>query len=328
MHLVRQATGPARSGVPVIAVVRDELHILPAFLKHYREIGAGSFIVVENASKDGSREFLRGQADVTLYTTSDSYAEANQGNLWLDGLSHRYLNGRWCVRADADEFLVFDGCDRGLTLAHLVSRLESRGERRLFAPILDCYPQGVVAQAHLLPGDDPLAVAPYFDGEREFVASTTRGTLVIGGVRDRLFKVRGKRSPWLSKYPLTLYDDATAFAHIHFPIPFVRNRVPMFGRLLHFKFTQAISRKIECALTERQYSCASTEYVVLQEALQNGTAVLHAPTSEIYRGSGGLVALGLMKSFPKSGRIRGAIDRWRMKPARSDLAEKLVDVKQ
>ena len=42
----------------VLSVVRNEMTVLPHFLTHYRGLGVGCFVMVDNLSDDGTREVL------------------------------------------------------------------------------------------------------------------------------------------------------------------------------------------------------------------------------------------------------------------------------
>src|SRR5262245_42865420 len=122
--------------VPVITVVHNERMRLPHFLRHYRAVGVKRFIVVDHCSTDDSSALLLAQPDVDLYQTNASFARTFCGNMWATGLARRFAMGRWALRVDADEFLVYDGMDRH-GLSDLASLIEQHGETRLYAPMLD-----------------------------------------------------------------------------------------------------------------------------------------------------------------------------------------------
>jgi hypothetical protein len=96
-----------KSGLTVYCAIRNELHQLPQFLKHYRRLGVARFTIVDNGSTDGSTEFLRTQKDVTLYFTAASFRRANFGFAWHDALIEQEGLNRWICVVDVDEYLVF-----------------------------------------------------------------------------------------------------------------------------------------------------------------------------------------------------------------------------
>ena len=57
----------------VVAVARNERTLLPHFLDHYRKLGVQHFVLVDNLSDDGTREYLLLQPDVVLYSADTEY---------------------------------------------------------------------------------------------------------------------------------------------------------------------------------------------------------------------------------------------------------------
>lgn len=55
-----------RGDILCLATRRHEMRRVPGFLDHYRRLGVRHFLIVDNASTDGTDRFLRGQADVSL----------------------------------------------------------------------------------------------------------------------------------------------------------------------------------------------------------------------------------------------------------------------
>lgn len=78
------------SDILVFTTLRNELVRLPYFLKYYRDLGVNHFLIVDNGSDDGSREYLAQQDDVSLWTTQASYKRAKFGVDWLNWLQRKY----------------------------------------------------------------------------------------------------------------------------------------------------------------------------------------------------------------------------------------------
>jgi hypothetical protein len=74
-------------------------------------LGSAHFLIVDNASDDGTPEFLADQPDVSLWTTSASYKRSRFGADWMNWLQRRHGHGHWTITVDADEFLVYPYCD-------------------------------------------------------------------------------------------------------------------------------------------------------------------------------------------------------------------------
>ena len=58
----------AADDILVAATVRNEMIRLPYFLEHYRKLGVGHFLFVDNGSDDGTAAWLAEQPDVSLWT--------------------------------------------------------------------------------------------------------------------------------------------------------------------------------------------------------------------------------------------------------------------
>src|SRR5262249_10844827 len=76
--------------IRVFATCRNERLRLPAFLKHYRDLGVDRFFIIDNHSADGSGDYLVDQPDVHLFRTADRYSEAAMGIDWLNALLARF----------------------------------------------------------------------------------------------------------------------------------------------------------------------------------------------------------------------------------------------
>ena len=108
-------------------------------------------IVIDNGSRDGSTEYLLDQTDVTLYYTEDSYAGSECGLLWGNELLERFADGHWSLTLDADELLVYPGCET-VTLRPLTHYLESEGADALLTMLLDMYSDGPIRSTEYSPG--------------------------------------------------------------------------------------------------------------------------------------------------------------------------------
>ena len=85
------AIGPGT--ILVASVVRNEIIRLPWFLDHYRRLGVGHFLIVDNDSSDGTTGFLQAQPDVSVWQTADSYKQARFGVDWLTWLQICHAHG-------------------------------------------------------------------------------------------------------------------------------------------------------------------------------------------------------------------------------------------
>ena len=101
----------ARRDVLLFAVLRNERARLPYFFDYYRRLGIGHFLIVDNGSDDGSREWLVSQPDVSVWGTGASYRRSRYGMDWLNWLKRQYAHDHWALTVDLDEFFVYPFCD-------------------------------------------------------------------------------------------------------------------------------------------------------------------------------------------------------------------------
>ena len=97
----------------LFSTLRNERVRLPFFLRYYRSLGISHFLIVDNNSDDGSREYLAAQPDVSLWTTKASDKQSRFGVDWLNWLQSKYGHGHWTLVVDPDEFLFTPSATRG-----------------------------------------------------------------------------------------------------------------------------------------------------------------------------------------------------------------------
>lgn len=287
----------------LFATLRNERIRLPYFLEYYRKLGIDHFLLVDNGSDDGSREYLVGQEDVSLWTTRHSYKRSRFGVDWLMHLLRRHGSGKWCLTVDVDEFLVFPYCD-ARPLRALTDWLDSSGARSFSAMLLDMYPKGAMHQNPYREGQNPFEIAPYFDsGNYVIRRNPGLGNLWIqGGPRARLyFANEPKEAPAMNKIPLVKWDPSFAYiSSTHMLLPRGLNLVYEIaggekpsGCLLHAKFLDTFAAKAEEEMRRGQHYAESQEYLAYLVGTQNERD-LWCNWSEKYINWRQLEILGLM----------------------------------
>ncbi|MEP3298023.1 MAG: glycosyltransferase family 2 protein [Pseudoruegeria sp.] len=236
----------------LFSTVRNEMERLPHFLEFYRKRGINQFLIVDNASDDGTTEFLQQQPDVSLWGTECSYRKSRFGVDWLNGLQSRYGSGHWCLTADADELLVIP-TDASQNIRHLIADLEQDAHKTFSALMLDCYPKGAVSKAEVLAGGDPMDVVGWFDAEGYTweLQDKFQNISIRGGPRMRMFFAGApEKAPHLHKTPLVKWRKGYAYASsTHLLLPrtlnagFDARRDAPTGVFLHTKFQNTIVDK-------------------------------------------------------------------------------------
>ena len=283
--------------------LRNERIRLPYFLKYYRDMGIAHFLMVDNASDDGTREYLAEQPDVSLWTTAASYKRSRFGVDWLNRLQMKYAHGHWSLTVDVDEFLVYPFCDTR-PLRALTDWLDASAIRSFGAMLLDMYPKGPIDAQPYHEGQDPFEIACWFDSGNYTIQRNYRfGNLWIqGGPRARVFFADApERAPALNKVPLVKWNRRYAYvSSTHTLLPRGLNAVfdqwggeKSSGCLLHAKFLHTFVEKSEEEMQRRQHYAGSREYLAYSAGIK-GNPELWCKWSEKYINWRQLEILGLM----------------------------------
>ncbi|MDO6590398.1 MULTISPECIES: glycosyltransferase family 2 protein [Rhodobacterales] len=285
------------------STVRNEMLRLPHFLDYYRKLGVAHFLIVDNASTDGTADFLAKQSDVSLWTTSHSYKLSRFGMDWLGWLQWQYGSDHWCLTVDADELLVYPQSD-SRDLQALTAHLDSQGLPTFGALMLDMYPQGPLTNVSYKQGQDPVTALGWFDGSgyRHRVHPVFGNQWIQGGVRDRVFfQADPDRAPSLNKTPLVKWHWRNVYVtSTHHMLPRRLNQVfdwpsktKMTGVLLHTKFLPDIAPRSSEEMDRQQHFENSALYAEYYQGLIAGPD-LWTDRSMTYKGWEQLVELGLI----------------------------------
>lgn len=289
-------------GPILFSTMRNEAVRLPFFLDYYRRLGVVHFVIVDNASTDGTQQLLQDEGDVSLWTTDASYKQSRFGVDWLNALLGRYGVGRWVLVADPDEFLVYPHCDTR-RLPALIRWLESTGAESFGVMLLDLYGKGPVEQTHCRIGEDPVIAAPWFDAGNYVVTRDAhyQNLWIQGGPRLRVFFADEPRhAPALNKIPLVKWQKGFVYkAGAHDLLPRRLNRTYSrtggsltSGVFLHAKFMDVLTDKVAEEMERRQHYADSAEYT--SYASKGGDHTLWTPQSTRYEDWRQLTDLGLM----------------------------------
>lgn len=287
----------------LFSTLRNERVRLPYFLRYYREMGINHFLIVDNDSDDGSRDYLQQQPDVSLWCTGHSYKRSRFGVDWLNWLQGRYGHGHWTLVADPDEFFVYPFCDTR-PLRALTDWLDASSIKSFSAMLLDMYPKGPFDAEPYREGQDPFEIAKWFDsGNYTFSRNARFGNLWIqGGPRARMFFADvPERAPALNKVPLVKWHrDYTYVSSTHMLLPRGLNLVydewggeKASGVLLHAKFLDTFAGKAEEEMRRQQHYANSHEYRAYRSGMAQAPD-LWCKWSEKYINWRQLEILGLM----------------------------------
>lgn len=297
-------------GLTVCGLVRNEMYFLPAFLDHYRNLGVERFVLLDDQSDDGTRDYLAAQADVMTLSSGRRYGDthvAETGPLagkpspmfrvWKTLLMQKFCIGQWALCLDADEFITLP---LGWRFQDLIAKLPQGAPSAITGVMLDTYPANV-SDLRAAGPFDPKA-AWYADGQRHLVYqnSTRDFRLVYPGMRARLMYRFGMtkgsrlgrlkrlllgRSPYpefneIAKIVLMNWAMGDVFLSSHRTTQEVNRWLLL--PILHFKFTPDLYRRVMEAIADNQHFMGAVEYHQLHNLL---TRMEAAGGSFLYRKS-------------------------------------------
>jgi len=298
----RTASLPAQP-ILLFSTIRNERIRLPYFLTYYRRLGIDHFLIVDNGSEDGTREYLAEQPDVSVWTTSAGYNQSRYGMDWMMSLLRRHGHRRWCLTVDVDEFFVYPFCETR-PLRALTDWLDSGETASFAAMMLDMYPKGPMHEQPYREGQNPFEIAQYFDSGNYVISRNPlyRNLWIQGGPRARLFFTdRPKRAPAMNKTPLVKWDRSYAYvSSTHMLLPRRLNLVyddqggeKPSGVLLHAKFLDTFAARAAEELARGEHYAESAEYRAYREGITRERD-LWCNWSEKYVNWRQLEVLGLM----------------------------------
>lgn len=273
----------------VIFRSKNEALRLPAFLSHYRHIGAGGFIAIDNLSSDGSGDFLREQEDVLLYSATGSYRARSAGIDWINRLLWEHANHRWIVLADVDELLVYPGIEND-GIGGLIHAAQRAGDSSVYTPMLDMYSSQPLSSLDYQTGDPFLGLCDHFDSPASYSLNVGhKGYHLFGGVRKRVFFKDSDHEPALRKVAMLYWTRQTGFVTPHVVCPTRLNKPRTVAVMLHFKMLQDFHTKVHAALEEKSHWNDSAEYSSYKRELEHHVMLnLTCPESTHYQSSGSI----------------------------------------
>jgi glycosyltransferase involved in cell wall biosynthesis len=282
-----------REDLVVIAVVRNEMVLLPHFLAHYRRLGVNCFVFVDNCSDDGTREYLASQPDAVVYSVDTEYKRSHYGVSWQLAVMGNLCLGKWVLLADADEFLVYEDCET-VPLAELTGSIDREGRDGALLYMIDMYPYADLGEADFEKGE-PFTLAPHFD--KDPLIELRFGGGSYSNSRNFVNRLRHRIAPsrinaYVSqKYALFRYRPWVRLSEgVHYSANIAVSAKPFF--FAHFKYHAGFKRKVLTEVSRNQHFNGAEEYRRYIAMLAEGMGGFGAEAfTTRYRGSRSFVEL-------------------------------------
>ncbi|MBY6119156.1 glycosyltransferase family 2 protein [Mameliella alba] len=335
-RLARVVSGevdPAK--LSLFSVMKDEIGFLPAWLAHHRAIGYEQFLIWDDASSDGSFEFLCAQGDVVVmrsdglgYGSPIRYRDPEGvvrderlGVYFKIALPALFFDGAYVSYLDADEFLILPP---GVgSIREVADRLRAGGAPSAVASVVEFFPASASGLSGRLPEsfDGLMAAYPHFQCEQLVALREGAQPELMGKSKTaRLFERyavapqvvrRGWQRIWMSsrakkaqqfqksprhKTPLVLRDSHSRLTGSHYG-----NLPPSSEVLLtvaHFVFTAQFADKIDRATAWGAHANAAAKYRYYAQLLERMRGVEDGfldADSVAYEGPEQLLRCGLMR---------------------------------
>jgi len=289
-------------GLTLCALVRDELFLISDFLNHYRTLGVERFIILDDRSEDGTREFLLTEPDVMVVESPFRFndpvpvpkevAPYRQTwmayYLWRNQLMDMAGYDKVHLMVDADEFHVLP---EGVSLHDVaeICKYESGGGRTIMGVVQDVYPR----HPNDLKGMASITAGRwYFDAVPHIrLRPDNRPKIVYGGMRIRLYSKAGIlpnqslrerfktlfRKRFISTRFINLYKPIMAywwqgnkFVNTHNTIETVKGKYNQ-GILIpvvHHKLIPPLYNKIHRAIEEKHHFNESEDYFRMAQLMK------------------------------------------------------------
>ena len=301
LTLVQDNTAAIRPrDILLVVCLRNEAHRLPFFLDYYRRLGVDRFLIVDNDSTDGFRDYVKPMGDVSVWSTKASYLASNFGMQWCNHLLASYGVGHLCVTVDPDEFLVYPHIETR-ALADLGVFLKDENRACMHTLMLDAYSDRPVRETLYHSGDNPFETCPYFDRDGYIQRDGFGGgTFIQGGPRMRVFNRDDPyHAPALNKISVVWWEKTYAYrSSMHDMLPLKLNRahhdgaVSITGCLFHFKFISTLEQKALEEAERKQHYAGGREYEKYRDQIES--SLFQEGVSLRYRAPQQLIDLGLM----------------------------------
>lgn len=276
----------------VVVVVKNDLDRMKLFFDYYRHLGVRKFIVIDNNSTDGTREYSIGQPDTRVYLVTEAF-QTQKKEAWIEKVLALTGYNRWYVVVDSDELLDYVGSEY-LKIDEFIKQNSVNGAVRLQGYMVDMYSKAPLFSEQCDYQEIP-KVFSLFDVDSYH---ETRPNMIYGGPRHRLFGVDNL----LCKQSVFFFIPEMLYCCCHnVYVPKMKEFTDIYFVLRHYKYLATDKSVYENRVKERCYYNNSIEYRQIMEDLEKHPATSFANArSVMYQSSESLRVLPFVNWLPKT----------------------------
>jgi hypothetical protein len=219
----------------LLCAVKNDLERVKLQVEHHRKIGVRHFAYIDNASTDGTFEWLRKQTDVSLFFTNETFSAAVK-NAWKRQVMDYFGYNRWYLALDSDELFIYPGVETK-DINIYIDFLEREKIRSALSLLTDMYSNDrLFGKGTAI--NEIRDTYCYFDTNTYEVRKRFPEYHIDGGPRMRLFSTKENVfSCALQKYTLVKMSERM-FMSTHEICPYSHNFETdgVIAFLLHYKF--------------------------------------------------------------------------------------------
>jgi len=243
----------------LLCAVKNDLERIRLQVEHHRKIGIKHFAYIDNASTDGTFEWLKEQPDVSLFFTDETF-NASVKNSWRRQVMDFLGYNRWYLVLDSDELFIYPGVENKHIDVY-INFLESKKIRCVMSLLTDMYSNHKLFQKDTGINEIQNAYC-YFDTDTYEVTNKFPIYYITGGPRTRLFSTNEDVfSCALQKYALIMVSE-DMFVSTHEICPYTHNfeTEGVVAFLLHYKFLPGDDDIYKKHVASKLYFRDSLEY--------------------------------------------------------------------
>lgn len=240
----------------LIVVVKNELDRMKLFMKHYRSLGVHQFIVIDNDSVDGTRQFVAKQPNTRVYLVKEPF-QTQKKQAWIEKVLAITGYNQWYIVVDSDELIDYIGSEKH-SIEELIISQKKKGKLRLQGYMLDMYSRDPLF-FHQCSFEEIPKLFCLFDKD-----SYNEGVpnQVFGGPRSRLFGL----NILLSKQSIFYFKSEMLYANSHYIVlPNAKSYEENVFVIKHYKFLRRDKTVYEDHVIKGNYYNNSQKYRIIMD---------------------------------------------------------------